>query len=339
MGQGLGARGGEWGEPVPEVIARDCHTCAKPMDPVMAALGIFNHPGCDPVPQDIELTSPPAEMVPLPTFMPVDPKVGVCPLPEVAKAVKDELTTMIIWAEASRERSLQVKLGPSELGTSCDRQLAYRIMGLQGPNLDMADPWAGFVGSSIHHRTEESIRRYQAAHPNAPVWNIEEEVKIVPGLIEGHADLNRGNILVDEKSAGRTVMAEVRKNGPSVKYKVQLMLYAYGLRLQGRPIDTVALAFVPREGYLRDMFVWAAPYDEAMALEYLARPYRLRDDLVRLQVQQHPENWAKIPAEPSYMGCQYCPMWERYAGAGWDRHASAGAGATDKSCPGYQSKK
>lgn len=316
---------------MPDVIKRDCHTCAKPLDPVMASLGMFNHPGCDPVPQDIELTSPPAEAVPLPTFTPVDPQVGPCPLPAVAKEIKDELTTILCWAEASRERSLQVKLGPSELGVACERQLGYRIMGLQGPNLDMADPWAGFVGSSIHHRTEESIRRYQAAHPLAPKWNIEEEVRIVPGLIEGHADLNRDNILVDEKSAGKTVMAAVKKEGPSLKYKVQIMLYAYGLRLQGRPIDTVALVFVPREGYLRDMWVWAAPYDEPLALEYIARPYRVRDKLVQLQVQQYPERWEQVPAEPSYMGCQYCPMWERYAGNG--------LGADDKGCPGYQSKK
>jgi hypothetical protein len=314
---------------VPDVIKRDCHTCAKPLGATLAALGMMNHPSCDAVPQDIELTSPPAE-VPM-AFTPVDPKVAACPLPAVAKEIKDELITILCWAEASRERSLQVKLGPSELGTSCERQLGYRIMGLQGPNLDMADPWAGFVGSAIHHRTEESIRRYQAAHPNAPVWNIEEHVKIVPGLIEGHADLNRDNILLDEKSAGKTVLAAVKKEGPSLKYKVQINLYAYGLRLKGRPIDTVALAFVPREGYLRDMFVWAAPYDEALALEYIARPYRIRDLLVQLQVQQYPQRWEQVPAEPSYVGCQYCPMWERYAGPG--------VGATDKSCPGYQSKK
>lgn len=297
----------------------------------MASLGMFNHPSCDKVPQDIELTSPPAEAPAVAAFTPVDPKVTACPLPDVAKAVKDELTTILCWAEASRERSLQVRLGPSELGVECERQLGYRIMGLQGPNLDMADPWAGFVGSAIHHRTEESIRRYEAAHPLAPRWNIEEHVEIVPGLIEGSADLNRDDVLVDEKSAGKTVMADVKKNGPSKKYQVQIMLYAYGLRRKGRMITKVALAFVPREGYLRDMFVWAAPYDEALALEAIARPYRIRDDLVRLQVQQYPLNWEKIPAAPSYMGCQYCPMWERYAGVG--------VGATDKSCPGYQSKK
>lgn len=316
---------------MPAVIIRACHTCGKPMDPTLAALGMMSHPSCDPVPQEIELTSPPVEMVPLPTITPVNPKGGTCPLPEVAKAIKDELTAVLCWAEASRERSLQVELGPSELGTECDRQLAYRIMGLTGPNLDRADPWAGFVGSAIHQRTEDSIRRYEAAHPLAPKWNIEEKVRIVPGLIEGHADLNRGDVLVDEKSAGKTVMAEVLKNGPPLKHEVQLNLYIYGLRIIGRDIRTGALVYVPREGYLRDMFVHAAPYKETLALEYIARPYRLRDEMIRLGVQQNPLRWEQIPAKPSYMGCQYCPMWERYAGPG--------VGATDKSCPGYQPKK
>lgn len=315
---------------MPPVIKRNCHTCQVEFTPLEASLGFVNHPRCDAVPQDIELTSPPAEASPT-LFTPVDPKGGSCPLPEVAKEIKDELTAMLCWAEASRERSLQTMLGPSELGTSCDRQLGYRIMALQGPNLDMADPWAGFVGSSIHTRTEESIRRYEAAHPLAPKWSIEERVQIIAGLIEGHADLNRDDTLVDVKSAGKTMLAGYRKDGPPNKYLVQLMLYAYGLRLAGRMITKVVLAFVPREGFLRDMFVWAAPYDEAMALEYIARPYRIRDELVRLQVQQHPENWEKVPADPSYMGCQYCPMWERYAGNG--------LGADDKGCPGYQSKK
>lgn len=316
---------------MPAVIERNCHTCANPLDPTLVALGMISHPSCDPMPQEIELTSPPAEMVPLPTITPVNPKGGTCPSPEVAKAVKDELTAILCWYEASRERSLQVALGPSEVGLECERELAYRIMGLTGPNLDRADPWPAFVGSAIHHRTEESIRRYEAAHPLAPKWNIEEKVYIIPGLIEGHADLNRGQTLVDEKSAGRTVMAEVLKHGPPLKHKVQTNLYAYGLRTMGRDIRNVALVYVPREGYLRDMHVWAGPYDEAMALEYINRPYRVRDLLVQLQVQQYPQRWEQVPAKPSYMGCQYCPMWERYAGPG--------VGATDKSCPGYQPKK
>lgn len=302
------------------------------MSATETALGMMNHTGCDPVPQDIELTSPPVTEGPVTAtvFTPVDPKVSGCPEPGVAKDVKDELTAILIWAEQNTDRSLQVHIGPSELGVECDRQLAYAIMGLVGPNLDMADPWPAFVGSAIHTRVEGSIVRYQDAHPMAPKWLIEELVRADP-LIQGHADLNRDNLVVDVKSAGKTKMDEVKKHGAPHGNRVQGMIYAKGLRDAGKPIEYLALVYVPREGFLRNMYVWAERYDEALALKHIARPYELRDLLVRLDVPNHPERWEQVPASPSYIGCQYCPMYDKYL--------PGALGATDKGCPGYQPSK
>lgn len=323
------------GGPVPEVIRRNCHTCAKELDPVMASLGMLNHPGCDPVPQDIELTSPPATELPTAALVsenPFQPADGSrsCPEPLVAKAVKDELTAMIIWAEQNTDRSLQVRLGPSELGVECDRQLAYRMLGFTGPNLDMADPWPAFVGSSIHTRVEGSVTRYLSAHPLAPKWLIEVDVTADP-LIGGHADLVKPPWLVDLKSAGKSKMAEVRKGIIPHGYRVQQHTYAYGLRAMGFDIRSIVLAFLPREGWLRDMFVWAEPYDEAFAVESIARPYRLRDRMIQVGLPGNAKAWNLIEAKPSYMGCQYCPLYDRYV--------PQELGATDKSCPGYQGGK
>jgi hypothetical protein len=310
-------------------VKRPCGVCGNDLSTLEQETGLFNHTACDTVPQDIELTSPPvAEEQPSP-FTPVDPKAPGCPLPDLAKAIRDEFTTILCWAEANRGRSLQVHLGPSELGTECDRQLAYRIMGSTGPNLDMADPWYAFVGSAIHQRTQESVERYQEAHPYALRWRIEELIQADP-LISGHADYNRDQVLLDLKGAGKTMLAEAKRSIPH-KYRVQTHTYAYGLRKQGRDIRYVVIVFVPRDGRLRDMVVWAEPYDEAVALAAIARPYRLRDEIIRLDLVNHPERWEQVPAKPDYMGCQYCPMYQKYAGPG--------VGADGTACPGYQSNK
>lgn len=315
---------------MPEVIKRNCHTCGKALELTLTALGMFNHPTCDPVPQDIDLIEPPVPVDSVITSL--NPKVGAVPSPEVAKAVKDEFTTMLLWSEESRPRSRQVNIGPSELGVDCERRLAYRVMGLgreDGPNLDRSDPWPAFVGSSIHTRVEEAVIRYMKAHPHAPKWNIEQRVQVDPN-INGRADFHRDNLLVDLKSAGKDVMDKVRKHGPPMKYRIQQMSYGKGLRAAGHPIEYICLAFVPRSGWLRDMFVWAEPYDEAMALAAVARPYQIAQRLGQMDIRNNPHLWNEVPAEPDYVECGYCPMYDKYL--------PEGLGATDKGCPGYQPK-
>jgi hypothetical protein len=312
---------------MPEVIQRNCHTCGAELDPVMASLGMLNHPRCDPVPQDIELTSPPPPEVEN-VFTPLNPKVGGVPEPVIAAAVKSEFTTMLIWSEQHTPRSQQVNIGPSELGVECTRRLAYRVMGLSkdGLNQDMADPWPAFVGSAIHTRVEDAVKAYQRAHPHAPDWSIEEFVQADEN-IKGRADFNRDNVLVDLKSAGKDVMDKVKKLGPPLKYRVQQMIYAKGLRDKGKDIQYICLAFVPRSGWLRDMYVWAEPYDEALALDYIGRPYRIATRLNAMDIENNPERWNDVPAAPSYE-CTYCPMYDKYL--------PVELGANDKGCPGYQ---
>lgn len=45
--------------------------------------------------------------------------------------IRDTLTEIIQWG-ARRGRGEQVPVGPSEIGTPCDRELAYRIAGVAG---------------------------------------------------------------------------------------------------------------------------------------------------------------------------------------------------------------
>lgn len=315
---------------MPSVIERDCHTCGKALEPALASLGMLNHPSCDPVPQDLELMPPPtpAEIASITTFTPTGGPVQV-PEPSVAKALKDEFTTMLLWSESNTPRSRQANIGPSELGVECDRRLAYRVAGITGDGGGLSDPWPAFVGSAIHTRVEDAVRGYLAGHPHAPKWLIEQFVRADP-LIGGRADFYRDNVLADLKSGGKDKMDEVRKHGPQLSYRVQQMVYAKGLRDAGVPIEYIALIFVPRSGWLRDMYVWAERYDEALALEYLGRPYRLAQKITELDILNHPHRWEQIPASPSY-ACTYCPLYNKYL--------PEDLGATDKGCPGYQGSK
>jgi hypothetical protein len=306
---------------MPPALKINCRVCDRPLDPLMASLAILSHPACN-VP-GVEVVELPEEAPP--AFTRVNDAKAPCPLPEVAAEVQAQMTTMVRMFEQFDARSQQLSLGPSDLGTECDRNLGYKIMGLRGANF--YDPWPAFVGSAIHHRMGEVITAHAAEVGGA--WLIEEKV-IVDPLISGHADLTRGNLVVDLKSAGPDAMKKIAKEGPPHKYLVQLNCYAKGLRDAGHPVDTIVFVFLPRSGWLTSMYVWAAPYDEALATSAIARAYAVGRLLGELDVQNFAHRWEQVPATPGD-ACIWCPM--------YDKHRPPERGADDKGCPGKNGEK
>lgn len=303
---------------MPPVIIRDCEVCGKPLDPMMASLGLMSHPGCS-VPDVAHPEQSPA--VPADPFDTMDHRPKGVPLPAEAENLKAELLTMVRWAEEFSPRSQQVSLGPSDLGHECDRALAYKVAGIKGHN--MGDPWPAFVGSAIHERLEGVIRKYQNEYGGS--WLIEGRIVIDP-LITGRADLVRAPDVVDIKSAGKDMMDKVRKDGPPKRYLTQINAYAYGLIRAGHQIERVSLAFFPRSGWLTDLFVWTAPYDEGLATEGIQRPYALAKKIEELEILDNPHRWEQIPATPGF-GCQWCSL--------FDKHRTLEEGADNKGCPGW----
>src|SRR5688500_19659658 len=55
----------------------------------------------------------------------------------------------IRYAADNAPRSLQKHIGPSQVGTSCDRQLAYRLNHTPETRSFM-DPWPSIVGTAVH---------------------------------------------------------------------------------------------------------------------------------------------------------------------------------------------
>lgn len=221
--------------------------------------------------------------------------------------LKKRLSDIIAWADANSPRSLQVAIGPSELGTPCDRQLAYRLAGWAEVNASM-DPWPAIVGTAVHSWTEASVQKFMA-RSGSHDWLTEVELDPDP-LVRGHSDLYQisTGTVVDLKTCGTNALRKIQKEGPSPEHEAQVQLYGLGHRRAGRPVTTVALVFVPRAGWLRDMYVWSAPYDESVAVAALDRMYALAYRLIEMDVQRYPSRFSDITATPGD-ACTFCPFY------------------------------
>lgn len=279
----------------------NCLVCGHVMDEALAP--DVTHPGCSP------------------TTFAFDEEPG-----EAFNAeLKQRIIEIALRAERSSARSNQVQIGPSEVGNPCDRRLAYRLTGT--PHVNTAfDPWPAVVGTAVHAWMEDAVNGWNWAHTDNPEWLPEQTLQIDNGTVLGHSDLYRAKTctVVDYKTAGPDVMKKVRENGPPPHYVVQAQIYGLGFVQSGRCVERVALAFLPRAGWLRDMFVWSTPYDESVARSALQRVYGLASTALELDVINHPHRFEQFSCHPSDL-CGSCPWFNNLL--------TAEQGASDKGCP------
>lgn len=246
-----------------------------------------------------------------------------------SSSLASELQAIITHAAENHPRSLQQDLGPSEAGIECPRRLAYRMTGWPQPQGKTpsgppgGDPWPATVGTAIHSWLADT---FGAAGDR---WLTEQPLSIAPPLLPGgNCDLydTHTNTVIDWKAVGPTALRAYRDIGPRPQYITQVHLYGLGFELAGHHPEKVALAFLPRGGYLSGMWLWTAPYDRARALAALARLTAIQSLIVAVDnvpggLEANPDRWALIPAEPSH-GCAWCP---------WYRPGSTNLG---RGCPG-----
>lgn len=189
-----------------------------------------------------------------------------------------EIIQMVRTFDASRPRSLQKHLGPSEIGAPCSRQLAYKLAGVLPVN-DVADPWFPIIGTAVHAWLATALDWYQynvlGFTPDDPRFLIENRV---------HADSEGGyttsgstdvydteyDRVVDWKIVGTTTMRKVLKGEtPAEKigeqYRVQGMTYGKGWEQRGFRPKEVMIAFLPRSNFLSKMQLVTLPYDRSVA--------------------------------------------------------------------------
>lgn len=179
-----------------------------------------------------------------------------------------DLTNGIVNGIVNHPRSLQQRIGPSELGMPCEHCLAAKLAGWTETRTEAA--WLPTVGTAVHAWLAEQFG-------GTPRWLVETKVDVgdlngVP--ITGSADLFDflTATVVDWKIVGRPTLQTVKRDGgPSDQYRTQAHLYGRGFVRAGHAVDRVAIAYLYRNGFTPEPFVWTEPYDEGVAVAALER--------------------------------------------------------------------
>ena len=179
-------------------------------------------------------------------------------------AIEDpkELLLHVLHAQdASRDRSLQTEVGPSEIG-GCKRKVWYRLNAQPHTN-DNQSKLAAIMGTAIHAAIEEAIG---ALDPEGKEYLVETEVAY--GDMKAHVDLfvPSTGAVIDWKTS------KIKNLGyfPSNQQRWQVQLYGYLLSKNGYEVKTVNLVAIARDGAEKDIKVHTEPYDETMALAALS---------------------------------------------------------------------
>lgn len=240
-----------------------------------------------------------------------------------SEILRHRLTELIMWQAARSPRSLQANIGPSEIGSPCDRQIAYRLAGAEEVNLRQ-DPWAAIIGTAIHRWLQEAVEDW--VEDNGGVRRLFTEIELdLGGLITGHCDLYdaESETVIDWKTVGPNALKEVEAGRISVGYMIQTHLYGYMFAQQNIPVKRVALVFIPRASSLNRLRVWSALYDPTVAETALNRLSEIARKVMDMDLLNKSHMWAEVPAEGGDH-CGFCPWFEA--------HRMAAADATG--CPG-----
>lgn len=225
------------------------------------------------------------------------------PEPAPPNPLRDDLMAMIVDRYRATPRHLQVALGPSQIAHPCMRKIALGLMAEPRTNPEF-DPLASIIGTAMHSWLETAA---QLANEilGRERWLTETRVHVAPEL-SGSSDLYDCDTqtVIDWKTASLARLKAYRKD-PGIAFKTQVQLYGMGFSRAGLPVRRVALAFIPRAATLKSMHVWTDDYRPEVAqwaIDRRDQAIALCDDL---QVEQHPERYAWIPAQ--VYDCNYCP--------------------------------
>jgi len=232
---------------------------------------------------------------------------------DFAQTLAERVGGLIIDAALHAPRSLQKRIGPSEVGDPCERKLTYKMYDWPEPEGHDQDPIASVLGTGFHSWMEEAFIARQTPLPDGrPRYKVEERVTVRQGATEaatlsGSSDLydRATGTVYDWKLTGTSTLDKYRRHGPGDQYRKQAHLYGLGQENAGETPQRVAIVFVARYHELR-VHVWTEPYDRNIAEAALARLDRIRQRLLDLDPESHPERWHQIPTSEQAK-CRFCP--------------------------------
>jgi hypothetical protein len=207
---------------------------------------------------------------------------------------QEMITKTLVANDNSRARSQQTAIGPSAIG-GCHRRLWHDIAQTEPTNV--GDKLGAILGTFIHTGIEDAIRRED---PFGVQYELEIAVEAdgVPGHVDCYDKIN--HTVIDWKTIKK---GSGRYFGASNRQQIwQIHLYGYLLTQNGYTVKDVALVGIPRDGKMSDILVYAAPYDEAIALDALDHLAKTRE-MVAQQLQPRPE-------KPLAFCADFCPYYD-----------------------------
>lgn len=281
-------------QPQPPRPTQLCEGCGSILSSVLQEQGLTLHPNCESARMRFNQPAP------------VDPSLS--------HPKRKELLELIRFASRNSVRSGQVAIGPSEIGGSCERRLAYRIAGVRGVNRTV-DPWPSIQGTAIHDWLERCLQRDNAervARGLQPRWITEKRIEADP-IIHGTSDVydTEDDTVVDWKTMGETAEAKLVKEGPSYGYFVQVQTYGLGFHRAGYRVRKVGLMFLRRGGMLSSARYYEWDFNPAVAQDAIERVYRVGRGVLSLRETSNGANfWPQIPPDPGAL-CGWCPFFSR----------------------------
>lgn len=199
-----------------------------------------------------------------------------------------ELFQLIEADMIGQPRSLQTRIGPSELGTPCDRRIGYHLGGVPKVN-DRGPAWKPYVGTAVHEVMANILAKHEVARMElddyAERYKVEERVNVgdIAGAdITGSCDVfdtHHGAVWDWKFTTVRQIRDKYRPHGPGEQYRVQAHLYGRGWQRAGYDVRSVGVIFFTRDGEFTDRYVWHEPYDEQVAIAALERATSIKTAL------------------------------------------------------------
>jgi hypothetical protein len=224
-----------------------------------------------------------------------------------------DLTGIFTDAITNHPRSLQTRIGPSEIGHPCDRRLGYKLAGAPEVNTNRGLPWKPTIGTAMHGSVQEFVARFLSADNETgrvgPRYMLELPVDIgeINGeVITGNCDLydRKTATVIDYKFVGGTQLRKYRENGPGDQYRIQAHAYGRGWARKGYPVRDVGVWFLPRDQEFRQHHFWSEPYDEQVVIDALERA----DGIAKLATALGPAAAPLLETADAY--CPGCPYFK-----------------------------
>lgn len=228
-----------------------------------------------------------------------------------SELLKTRVLEIITWQAARHPRNHQVQIGPSEIGSPCDRKIGYRLAQVPEINTDF-DPWASTVGTAIHTWMERALLDWDLLH-DGPNFATELQLELSE-FITGHCDVYDRDLeaVIDWKTVGPDKLKQVEAGKIPHDNKIQAHTYGYMInKLLGLPVKKVALVFLPRASRLARTVVWSTDYEPTVAIESINRVYGIAAKLVELDIltESHGHRWEQLVAV-SGDHCGLCPWYQ-----------------------------